>query len=137
LAVLEMEVLRTICLSWPWTRILLISASQVVGLQVWATGAQQKINFESHSSLLFELCFELNLQRHISSLFPFAQTLAISVHGQTNITLKPSAPSNLMIFRVYCIISWIVCTQIIKSTIPKTKYTGYIRQWSAMNLTGF
>jgi hypothetical protein len=33
---------RTICLGWPWTAILLISASWV-GLQVWATGAWLKI----------------------------------------------------------------------------------------------
>jgi hypothetical protein len=32
--------LRTICLGWPWTTVLLIFASWVVGLQVWATGTQ-------------------------------------------------------------------------------------------------
>jgi hypothetical protein len=37
MVILEMEVLWTICLGWPWTEILSVSASQELGLQAWAT----------------------------------------------------------------------------------------------------
>jgi hypothetical protein len=49
---LEMGVLQTICLGWPWTKILLISASQVAKITGMSHWHQAKIvgfcSFEKH-----------------------------------------------------------------------------------------
>jgi hypothetical protein len=48
---LEVGVSWTICLGWPWTSILLISASQVAGITVWARAPSWKA-FSAHSTWL-------------------------------------------------------------------------------------
>jgi hypothetical protein len=64
-------VLRTFCLSWPWTLILLISASWVAGITGMSHHTQSQSSFKNTHMYL---CFHLNRNMQQSAQLPAVDT---------------------------------------------------------------